>query len=58
MYIYYMYFVAFCNTVRVIVLLIIQYAFLVTSVPLFLAAVMMFFTLVEHPRCVGKTDYA
>lgn len=30
-----------------------QYAFLVTSVPLFLAAVVMFFTLVEHPKCVG-----
>ena len=25
-----------------------------TSVPLFLAAVLMFFTLVEHPRCVGE----
>ena len=27
-----------------------------TSVPLFLAAVVMFFTLVEHPKCVGESD--
>ena len=37
-------------------LFIIQYAFLVTSVPLFLSAVLMFFTLVEHPRCVGENN--
>jgi len=30
-----------------------QFAFLVTSVPLFLAGVVMFFTIVEHPKCVG-----
>ena len=36
--------------------LIVQYAFLVTSVPLFLAAVVMLFTLVEHPKCVGESE--